>query len=115
MAKKTAMEPQALDKYVQFRDHEFQTSKVYDGEDVRILVFCFKPGQEMEPITVEPSVTLYAVSGEGFFTVGKHEYPVEPGDLVVVERGQPHGVRAGKREEFVVLVAIAPSPTGLID
>jgi quercetin dioxygenase-like cupin family protein len=69
----------------------------------------------MEEVQVAPSVLLYAVAGNGFFTVGKKEYPVEPGDLVVVERKQAHGIRAGKSEEFVVLVAIAPSPTSLIE
>ncbi len=114
MGEEPPMEPVPLDRFIEFRDEEFYANKVHDGEDVRVLVFCFRPGQEMEPVEVEPSVVLYAVAGEGYFTVGKHEHPVEPGDLVVVERKQPHGIRAGKRGEFVVLVAIAPSPTSLI-
>jgi quercetin dioxygenase-like cupin family protein len=115
MAKKPVMAPVPLDKFIEFRDEEFYANKVHDGEDVRVLVFCFRPGQEMEDVEVAPSVVLYAVAGTGFFTVGKKEYPVEPGDLVVVERKVPHGIRAGKAEEFVVLVAIAPSPTSLIE
>ncbi|HEX9710346.1 MAG TPA: cupin domain-containing protein [Candidatus Thermoplasmatota archaeon] len=114
-AKPAGMVPVPLDKFIEFRDEEFYASKVHDGEDVRVLVFCFRPGQEMEEVEVAPSVVLYAVAGEGFFSVGNKEHPVEPGDLVVVDRRQPHGIRAGKKEEFVVLVAIAPSPTSLIE
>jgi quercetin dioxygenase-like cupin family protein len=88
---------------------------VHDWEDVRVLAFCFRPGQAMDEFEVAPSVVLYAVARKGFIKVEKTVHPVGPGDLVVVERKQAHGIRAGKGEEFVVLVAIAPSPTSMID
>jgi quercetin dioxygenase-like cupin family protein len=115
MARRETMAPVALPDLVEFRDEEFYAQKLYDSEHMRVLAFAFKPGQEMETVKVAPSVLLLAHSGEGFFTVGKKEYPVRPGSFVVVGPNEPHSARAGKREPFVVLVVIAPSPTGLID
>jgi quercetin dioxygenase-like cupin family protein len=115
VAKKPVMEPIAVDDYVEFHDEEFYANKIVDGEDMRVLAFAFKAGQEMEVVRVRPSVMLYAFRGEGFFTVGKREFPVRPGQFVVVAPDEPHGVRAGRREEFVALVVIAPSPTGMLE
>lgn len=115
MARKASMDPIALPKVVQFRDAEFYSQKLYDSEHMRVVAFAFKPGQEMDTVKVDPSVLLFAQSGEGFFTVGKKEFPVSPGSFVVVEPKEAHSVRAGKKEPFVVLVVIAPSPTGLLE
>jgi len=115
MARKPGMEPSRVEDFIEFRDEEFYAQKVYDSDDLRVLTFCFKPGQEMEEVRVKPSVLLYAFRGEGFFTVGKRERPVMPGAFVVVGPNEAHGVRAGKHGEFVVLVVIAPSPTGLLE
>jgi quercetin dioxygenase-like cupin family protein len=109
------MDPVAVDAFVQFRDEAFYASKIFDSEQMRIVAFCFKPGQEMEEVRVKPSVLLYASQGEGYFTVGKREHPVKPGQFVVVAPNEAHGVRAGKREPFVALVVIAPSPTALLE
>jgi quercetin dioxygenase-like cupin family protein len=109
------MEPARVESFFEFRDEAFYAQKVYDSADLRVLTFCFKPGQEMEEVRVKPSVLLYAVSGEGYFTVGKRETPVKPGAFVVVASNEAHGVRAGKKTEFVVFVVIAPSPTGLLE
>ncbi len=115
MARKAGTEPQRVESFVEFRDEEFYAQKVFDSNDLRVLTFCFKPGQEMEDVRVKPSVLLYAVSGEGYFTVGKRETPVKPGAFIVVGPNEAHGVRAGRHSEFVVFVVIAPSPTGLLE
>jgi hypothetical protein len=88
---------------------------VHEWEDVHVLVFCFRPGKAMDEFELAPSGVLYAVARKGFIKVEKTVHPVGPGDLVVVERKQAQGIRAGKGEEFVVLVAIAPSPTSSIE
>ena len=115
MARKPDVVPIKLSEAVEFRDHEFDAKKLFDSEEMRILTFAFKPGQEMETVKVDPAVLLFAYSGEGFFTVGKKEFPVEPGAFVVVPPKEPHSARAGKHGPFVALVVIAPSPTSLIE
>lgn len=115
MAKKMAMEPVRVDEFVEFRDAAFYANKIFDSAEMRVVAFCFKRGQEMGEVRVKPAVLLYAYSGEGFFTIGRKEYAVEPGKFVVVASDEAHGVRAGKHADFVVLVVIAPSPTGLIE
>ena len=108
------MEPIALPEVIEFRDEEFYAKKLFDSEEMRVLAFSFKAGQGMDTVKVEPRVMLFAYEGEGFFTVGKREFPVQPGAFVVTERNEPHSVRAGKHGPFVALVVIAPSPTALI-
>jgi len=115
VARKGAMDPKRVEDLLEFRDEDFYAQKLYDSEDMRVLAFCFKPGQEMDEVKVKPSVMLYAFSGEGYFTVGKKEHIVKPGAFVVVPSNEAHGVRSGHKEPFVVLVVIAPSPTGLLE
>jgi quercetin dioxygenase-like cupin family protein len=76
---------------------------------IKILNFNFKPGQEL-PVhnhDIEGQLSLVILEGEGeFLGEGDATMPAKPGDVVISEIAEPHGLRA--KTNLRLLVTIAP-------
>jgi quercetin dioxygenase-like cupin family protein len=82
---------------------------VHESPYLKILNFNFKAGQEL-PVhshDIEGEVSLVVIEGEGEF-LGKDgaSIPAGPGDVLVSEIAEPHGLRA--KTDLRLLVTIAP-------
>ncbi len=82
---------------------------VHDSPYFKILNFNFTAGQEL-PVhshDVDGQLSITVVEGEGEF-LGKDNatLPARPGDVLISEISEPHGVRA--RTNMRVIVTIAP-------
>jgi quercetin dioxygenase-like cupin family protein len=87
----------------------FKRLLVHDSPYFKILNFNFKAGQEL-PVhshEIEGQVSIAVLEGSGEF-LGKDDttLPAGPGDVLVSEIAEPHGVRA--KTDMRVLVTIAP-------
>lgn len=51
---------------------------------------------------------LYVADGAGSATVAGREVELSAGDLVLIEAGEPHEIRAGERGPLVTLNVYAP-------
>lgn len=82
---------------------------VHDSPYFKILNFNFLPGQSL-PLhahEVEGQVSLLILEGEGEYLAGQGQaMPVVPGDMVICDIAESHGIRA--RSPMRVLVTIAP-------
>lgn len=92
-----------------FGEKNFKNFLVHDSPYFKILNFNFKAGQEL-PVhshDIEGQVSLVVLEGEGEF-VGKDgaTLPAKPGDVVVSDIAEPHGLRA--KTDLRLLVTIAP-------
>jgi quercetin dioxygenase-like cupin family protein len=92
-----------------FSDKGMQKLLVHDSPYFKILNFNFQPGQEL-PVhshDVEGQLSIAILEGEGEF-LGQDEQtiPARPGDVLISEISEPHGVRA--TTNLRVLVTIAP-------
>jgi quercetin dioxygenase-like cupin family protein len=92
-----------------FSEKAFKRLLVHDSAYFKILNFNFKAGQEL-PIhshDIEGQVSLVIIEGEGEF-LGKDgaSLPAKPGDVVVSDISEPHGLRA--TTDLRLLVTIAP-------
>jgi len=73
---------------------------------------CFEPGQSQAVHTHAGADKFYVVlSGKATFVIGEKTIAAGPGDLVVAPAAVPHGV-AQATERTIVLMAMAPAPTG---
>lgn len=97
-----------LEEYTEFSTSKPLSKMLYDCEQLRAVLFCLEAGQEVEPHTVVPKVTMFVVSGNGAFTVGDQTHEVEPGSFVVCESNEAHGIKA--KERMMVLATIVPRP-----
>ena len=92
-----------------FSEKAFKKLLVHDSPYFKILNFNFKPGQEL-PVhshDIEGQLSLVIIEGEGDF-LGKDgaSFPAKPGDVVISDIAEPHGLRA--RTDLRLLVTIAP-------
>ena len=85
------------------------TAVVHDSADARLILFRLAPGQVVPPHSNASTVTLTVVSGRGFARGGDDECALAPGEAVVFEPNELHGMRA-EAEELVLLATITPRP-----
>lgn len=82
---------------------------VHDSPYFKIINFNFKAGQEL-PIhshDIEGQVSIAVLEGRGEFLGDKGAtFPANPGDILISEIAEPHGLKA--KTDMRVLVTIAP-------
>jgi len=103
-----------LKKIALFEENAFHSSHftkllAHESPYFKIINFNFKAGQEL-PVhshDIEGQLSIVILEGTGEF-LGKDNavIPAKPGDLLISDIGEPHGVRA--ITDLRVLVTIAP-------
>jgi quercetin dioxygenase-like cupin family protein len=93
----------------EFGDKALKKLLVHDSPYFKIINFNFKAGQEL-PVhshDIEGQLSLVIIEGEGEF-LGKDgsSFPAKPGDVVISDIAEPHGLRA--KTDLRLLVTIAP-------
>jgi quercetin dioxygenase-like cupin family protein len=92
-----------------FSDKAFKKLLVHDSPYFKIINFNFKAGQEL-PVhahDIEGQLSIVIVEGRGEFLGSDGVVlPAEPGDVLISDIAEPHGVRA--KTDMRVLVTIAP-------
>ena len=92
-----------------FGDTALKRLLVHDSPYFKVLNFNFNAGQEL-PIhshDIEGQLSIVVLEGTGSF-LGKDdsELPANPGDVLISDISEPHGIRATTKMR--VLVTIAP-------
>jgi quercetin dioxygenase-like cupin family protein len=82
---------------------------ILDTADARLLVFRIEPGQAVAPHHSVSTVILTILEGEGLVLGKEGERACRPGDIIVYEPGETHGMRAVD-QTFKLLATIAPRP-----
>lgn len=93
-----------------FKDFGPSNFLVHDSPYMKVINFNFKAGQEL-PIhshEIEGQLTIAVLEGEGEF-LGKDgvTLPARPGNVLISDIAEPHGIRA-TNADLRVLVTIAP-------
>ena len=92
-----------------FAEKTFKRLLVHDSPYFKILNFNFKAGQEL-PVhshDIEGQVSIAVLQGEGdFLAKDGATLNAKPGDVLISEIAEPHGIRA--KSDMRVLVTIAP-------
>lgn len=91
-----------------FNDLHMKRFLVHDSAYFKILNFNFKAGQEL-PIhshDVEGQLSILVLEGHGEFLGKESVIPAAPGDVLISDISEPHGVRA--TQDMRVVVTIAP-------
>ena len=92
-----------------FNDLAMSRLLVHDSPYMKVLNFNFRAGQSL-PIhshEIEGQLNIVVLEGSGeFLAKDDQSLPAEPGDVLISDIGEPHGIRA--RTDMRVLVTIAP-------
>ena len=92
-----------------FDEKRFKNFLVHESPYMKVINFNFKGGQEL-PIhshEIEGQLSIAVLEGHGFF-LGSEGKTLEagPGDVLISDISEPHGIRADS--DMRVLVTIAP-------
>ena len=92
-----------------FSDKAMKNLLVHESPYIKVLNFNFKAGQEL-PIhshEIEGQLSITVLEGKGkFLGDGGKELDANPGDVLISDIAEPHGIRAV--DDLRVLVTIAP-------
>ncbi len=67
---------------------------LYDGPDVRLILFAFAPGEELSEHTAARPAVVHVLDGEGEADVGGEPHPLSPGTWFRMPARMPHSIRA---------------------
>jgi quercetin dioxygenase-like cupin family protein len=67
---------------------------LYDGPDLRLVLFAFAPGEELSEHTAARPAVVHVLDGEGDADVGGERHPLAPGTWFRMPARMPHSIRA---------------------
>lgn len=67
---------------------------LYDGPDLRLIVFAFAPGEELSEHTAARPAVVHVLDGEGDAVVGGDPHALVPGTWFRMPARMPHSIRA---------------------
>ena len=107
------MESTPVTEAISFSEEKMKKNSLFDSPHLFYDAYCLLPGQAQKIHAHEGSDKVYYVlRGTGRFTVGDEEADLEEGNAVIARAGVPHGVRNETEDNLVLLVTMAPRPSG---
>lgn len=76
---------------------------------LRLTIMAIAPGGDLPTHSTDGPVTVHLLEGEVLFEALGHEYPLTPGDLLVLAPGVKHSARSVTGGLFLLTVVHAPS------
>ena len=67
---------------------------LYDGPDLRLVLFAFAPGEELSEHTAARPAVVHVLEGEGDAVVGGVAHPLAPGTWFRMPARMTHAIRA---------------------
>jgi quercetin dioxygenase-like cupin family protein len=67
---------------------------LYDGPDLRLVLFAFAPGEELSEHTAARPAVVHVLDGEGEAVVGGTPHAIAAGTWFRMPAGMPHSIRA---------------------
>jgi quercetin dioxygenase-like cupin family protein len=75
-------------------DRGIHSQTLYDGPDLRLVLFAFAPGEELSEHTAARPAVVHVLDGEGDSVVGGKQHDLQPGTWFRMPAGTPHSIRA---------------------
>lgn len=75
-------------------DRGIHSQTLYDGPDLRLVLFAFAPGEELSEHTAARPAVVHVLDGEGDAVVGGEPHPLGPGTWFRMPARMPHSILA---------------------
>jgi len=85
----------ALQEPVSVAADSIVSRTLYNGDDARVILFVFAPGQELSEHTASRPALIHILEGSGTIGLGDKTFDATPGLLVRMAPGLPHSIVAG--------------------
>ncbi len=93
--------------HVLFSTEGPQPTPLLVEDELKVVVGGLQAGQ-MIPPHPEGQAVYYILQGKGVMIVNDKEYPIEVGDIIIVDRGDVRGVKAESDLAFLAVRVTAP-------
>jgi quercetin dioxygenase-like cupin family protein len=67
---------------------------LFDGEDLRLVMFGFAPGEELSEHTAARPAVVHVLTGEGEAVLGGRRHALGSGSWIHLPARMPHSIRA---------------------
>ena len=102
-----------LKEQAQFATERYQKVDLFGSPYMFFYLYCFEPGQAQQGHTHAGSDKVYYVlEGTAQIEVDSESQTVQAGAAVIAPAGSRHAIKNGSNARLVVLVAMAPRPSG---
>jgi quercetin dioxygenase-like cupin family protein len=96
-----------------FNAEKFFKSTLFQSSRLLLGLNCLEPGQTQPTHThADQDKFYFVIEGQGEFVVADETYQAGPGMAIWAPAGVPHGVTNRGDTRLVLLVGIAPAPSG---
>ncbi len=102
-----------LHQLIQFADRGIVSKTFYDSPGLKLVLFCFEPGQMLSEHSAPFEAVIHVLEGSAEVRLGGEAHDARPGALYVMPAGLQHAIRA--KERFVFLLTMTrsrPAVTG---
>ncbi len=89
---------------VQFADRGIVSKTVHESPALKIVLFCFEPGQMLSEHSAPFEAVIHVLEGSAEVKLGGESHDARPGALYVMPAGLQHAVLA--KERFVFLLTM---------
>lgn len=93
-----------LKAQIQFADQGIVSKTLFQSASMKIVLFCFEPGQSLSEHTAPFEAAIQVLEGTGTVKLGEEDHDAAPGALYVMPAGLNHAVKA--KERFVFLLTM---------
>ena len=100
---------QMIDPNLLARHGRTARTLVKDGP-LRLTMIALAAGGSLPPHQADGPVSIHLLEGDAVFDLGDREYPLAPGDVLVLEPGVRHGARSAQGCVLLLTVVHLPSP-----
>ena len=95
---------------IQFAESGIVSKTLYQSPAVKIVLFCFEPGQALSEHTAPFEAVVQVLEGSGDILLGGTVHEAKPGALFVMPPGLNHAITARERLVFLLTMVKAAAP-----
>ncbi|MDD5644098.1 MAG: cupin domain-containing protein [bacterium] len=94
----------ALDNLVNYQKDSIVSREIIKKETGTITLFAFDAAQGLSEHTVPFDAMVNILDGEARITIGKKQFRVRAGEMIIMPANEPHRVNAEKRFKMLLVL-----------
>jgi len=95
---------------IQFAESGIVSKTLYQSPALKLVLFCFEPGQALSEHTAPFEAVVLVLEGSGDLQLGGTVHEAKAGALFVMPAGLNHAITARERLVFLLTMVKAASP-----
>lgn len=104
------VKPFEAKKLIAYQDGSVVSREILATQNTTITLFAFAQGQGLSEHTTPFNALMQILDGEAHITIGRDEYMVKAGEIIIAPANTPHALKASKAFKMMLTMARDPKP-----